>query len=28
MSPDEFVVAMDTSIVLHSGLDGRVHIKI
>jgi len=27
MSPDEFLVAMGRSIVQHSGLDGRVHVK-
>ena len=27
MSPDEFLVALGRSIVQHSGLDGRVHVK-
>jgi len=27
MSPDGFLVAMGRSIVQHSGLDGRVHVK-
>ena len=27
VSPDEFLVAMGRSIVQHSGLDGRVHVK-
>jgi len=27
MSPGEFLVAMGASIVQHSGLDGRVHVK-
>ena len=28
MSPDEFLIAMGTSIVLRSWLDGRVHLKL
>ena len=27
MSPDAFLVAIGRSIVEHSGLDGRVHVK-
>ena len=28
MSPDEFLIAMGTSVVLRSWLDGRVHLKL